>query len=49
MKLVGLLGKFIKIDRVIIMKELLSYVRVLVEMSIIEEFLEFISFENEWG
>lgn len=49
MKLGGLIGNFIKNDRVIVMKELLSYVRVMVEMSIDNEFFEYISFENEWG
>lgn len=48
-KLAGTLGKPIKTDRATSMKELLSYARVLIEMSIDEEFLEYISFENEWG
>lgn len=49
MKLVGSLGRFIKIDRVIVMKELFSFVRVLVEIYIEEELLVIINFENEWG
>lgn len=49
MKLVGILGRLIKIDRVIFMKEFLSYVRILVEMLIEEDFFKFINFKNEWG
>lgn len=49
MKLVGLILKFIKIDRVIVMKEFFSYAGVMVEMSIEEEFFEVFIFQNEWG
>lgn len=49
MKLVGMIGNFIKMDRVIVMKELLSYVRIMVEMLIDKDFFEYMSFGNEWG
>lgn len=49
MKLVGIIGKLLKIDRVIFMKELFSYVRILVKIFIDEEFFKCLSFENEWG
>lgn len=49
MKLAGTLGRPIKTDRVTSMKELLSYARILVEMSIEEDFPKFINFKNEWG
>lgn len=49
MKLDGQLGKPIKTDRATAMKELLSYARVPVEMSIELELPKVISFENEWG
>lgn len=49
MKLGSMLGKFVKIDRVIVMKELLYDVRLLIEVLIDEDFFEIIIFENEWG
>lgn len=47
MKLISGIGKFIKIDRVMVMKEIFSYVRILVEMFIEKELLKEIFFENE--
>lgn len=49
MKIVVILGKLLRRGRVIIMKDLLYYVRVLIEVSIDEELSEIISFGNEWG
>lgn len=49
MKLAGSLGRPIKTDRAIAMKELLSFARVLVEIYIEEELPATINFENEWG
>lgn len=48
-KIVFILGKFIKTDRVIIMKDLLYYIRVFIEVFIDNELLEIMSVENEWG
>lgn len=49
MKLASALGKPIKTDRATAMRELLSYARILVEVSTEEEIQEIISFETEWG
>lgn len=49
MKFVSVLEKLIKTDRVTVMNELLSYVRVFVEVFVDEEMLEYLSFEKEWG
>lgn len=49
MKICSMLGKLIKMDRVIFMKEFFYYVRILIEVFVKDEFLEIISFENEWG
>lgn len=46
MKLASVLGKPLKIDRAIAMKDLLHYARVLVEVSIEDELLDEITFEN---
>lgn len=49
MKIAVILGRFIKVDRGMVMKELLYYVRILIEILIDEELSETIIFENEWG
>lgn len=49
MKLVSGLGKLIKTDRVMVMQELFSYVRIMVEIFIDKEFSEYISSENKQG
>lgn len=49
MKLVSQIGTPIKTDRAMAMKDLLHYARIMVEISIEEDFHEVINFENEWG
>lgn len=48
-KIVSMLGKSVKTDYVIIMRELLYYFRIIVEVSIEDEFFETVSFQNEWS
>lgn len=49
MKLGIMLGKSVKTDRVMTMKKVFQYVRILIEVDIEEEMVMIISFENEWG
>lgn len=49
MKLGSLLGKPLKTDRATTMKELLHCARILVEVSIDDDLLDSISFEDEWS
>lgn len=49
MKIVFVIGKLIKIDRVIVMRDILYYVRIFVEVLIDDELYDIVFFENEWG
>lgn len=49
MKITSVIGKPMKTDRGNAMRDLLHYARILVEVSIDDDLLESISFENEWG
>lgn len=48
-KIDSLLGKPIKTDRAVAIRELLHYARILIEVDIEDELTDTISFENEWG
>lgn len=49
MKILSVIEKFIKSDRVTAMKEFFYYVRILIEVFIEEDFSDEVIFENEWG